>query len=92
MTDIKLIISAAAFCLTATAVSAMPVAPVAANTVARAEQVHWVCGPYRCWWRLRWWLLRPRILPSAPLLGPPLLSSLLVIDLGRSEQPRPSLQ
>ncbi len=51
MTKIKLIFSAAALCLTATAVSAMPIAPIATNNVASVEQVHWVCGPYRCWWR-----------------------------------------
>jgi hypothetical protein len=53
MTKIKLIFAAAALCggLTATAASAMPVAPVAANTVAGVEQVRWVCGPDRCWWR-----------------------------------------
>lgn len=53
MSKLKLMFTAAALCggLTATAVSAMPIAPVAANTAASVEQVHWVCGPYRCWWR-----------------------------------------
>jgi hypothetical protein len=46
MSKLKLMFTAAALCggLTATAVSAMQIAPVAANTVASVEQVHWVCG------------------------------------------------
>src|SRR5689334_13466807 len=37
--------------LTATAASAMPIAPIQADTAAQLEQVRWVCSPYRCWWR-----------------------------------------
>ena len=53
MRKLKLIFVAAALCggLTATAASAMPIAPVQADTPAQVEQVRWVCGPYRCWWR-----------------------------------------
>ena len=54
MSKTKLMIAAAVLCggLTATAASAMPIAPVPADTAAKIEQVRWVCGPYgRCWWR-----------------------------------------
>ncbi len=54
MSKIKFLFAAAALCggLTATAVSAMPVAPVSANTATNLEQVAWACGRYgRCWWR-----------------------------------------
>jgi hypothetical protein len=34
------------------AASAMPIAPMTStNTASNIEQVRWVCGPYRCWWR-----------------------------------------
>ena len=54
MSKTKLMIAAAILCggLTATAASAMPIAPVPADTAAKIEQVRWVCDPYgRCWWR-----------------------------------------
>ena len=54
MSKLRLMFTAAAICggLTATAVSAMPIAPAPADTAAKLEQVRWVCGPYgRCWWR-----------------------------------------
>lgn len=54
MRKIKLMFAAAALCggLTASAVSAMPVAPLPEYSTAKIEQVRWVCGPYgRCWWR-----------------------------------------
>jgi hypothetical protein len=53
MRKLKLIFVAAALCggLTATAASAMPIAPIQTDTAAQVEQVRWVCGPYRCWWR-----------------------------------------
>jgi hypothetical protein len=56
----KLRIATAAFALLAGAslmsgsASAMPIngqLPVATNTSAEIQQVRWVCGPYRCWWR-----------------------------------------
>jgi hypothetical protein len=50
----KLIFAGAAFCgvLTATTVSAAPIASLSANTGSNIEHVRWVCGPYgRCWWR-----------------------------------------
>jgi len=37
---------------------AMPVAPLqsASQEIAPAPQnVRWVCGPYRCWWRPNWY-------------------------------------
>jgi hypothetical protein len=55
MNKIKLIFATAALCggLTATtAASAMPIAPVPADSAANVEQVRWVCNPYgRCWWQ-----------------------------------------
>jgi hypothetical protein len=53
MSKTKLMIAAAILCggLTATAASAMPIAPVQADTTAQVEQVRWVCGPFRCWWQ-----------------------------------------
>jgi hypothetical protein len=31
--------------------SAMPVDNLADAAASNVEQVRWVCGPYRCWWR-----------------------------------------
>ncbi|MGB8610108.1 MAG: hypothetical protein WCD60_00485 [Pseudolabrys sp.] len=53
MNKIKLLVAAAALCggLTATAATAIPIAPMA-NSAANVEQVRWVCTGYgRCWWR-----------------------------------------
>jgi hypothetical protein len=54
MNRITLLVGAAALCggLTATAATAMPIAPVPANSAANIEQVRLVCNAYgRCWWR-----------------------------------------
>jgi hypothetical protein len=54
MRKIKLMFAAAALCggLTASAVSAMPIAPLPEYSTSKIEQVSWVCGPYgRCSWR-----------------------------------------
>jgi hypothetical protein len=48
--------------------SAMPVGPLkpAADAVQVApENVRWVCGPYRCWWRPNYGYWGPR-----PFYGP----------------------
>lgn len=37
------------------AVTAMPIANLQAQPAAKVEQVRWVCGPYRCWWRPNFW-------------------------------------
>ena len=37
--------------IAATPASAMPVAPLPSDAASNIEQVRWVCGPYRCWWR-----------------------------------------
>lgn len=44
--------------LCAASMAALPAAAMPVDNIARAtqananiEQVHWVCGPYRCWWR-----------------------------------------
>jgi hypothetical protein len=31
--------------------SAMPIAPLQGAVSSDVENVRWVCGPYRCWWR-----------------------------------------
>ena len=54
MNKIKLLVVASALCggLTATAATAMPIAPVPTNSAASIEQVRLVCNAYgRCWWR-----------------------------------------
>jgi len=54
MNKIKLLVVAAALCggLTATAATAMPIAPVPTKSAANIEQVRLVCNAYgRCWWR-----------------------------------------
>ncbi|HEY6024047.1 MAG TPA: hypothetical protein VIV34_07690 [Pseudolabrys sp.] len=53
MTKTKFVLGTAALCgtLIGTAASAAPIAPVPAINNANVEQVRWVCGPYRCWWR-----------------------------------------
>ena len=54
MNKIKLLVVAAALCggLTATAATAMPIAPVPTNSAANIEQVRLVCNAFgRCWWR-----------------------------------------
>ena len=42
--------------------AAMPVDNIARATQANAnvEQVHWVCGRYRCWWRPNYYY-HPRV-------------------------------
>ena len=42
-----------AILLSASAASAMPLDGLkpATEAVPAAENVAWVCGPYRCWWR-----------------------------------------
>ena len=53
MRKITLLFAATAICsgVTVTAASAVPIAPVPTGPAAKIEQVRWVCGPYRCWWR-----------------------------------------
>jgi len=54
MKKIKLLVVAAALCggLTATAATAMPIAPVPAGSTANVEQVRLVCNAYgRCYHR-----------------------------------------
>jgi hypothetical protein len=53
MTKMELMLGAAVLCsaVIGTAASAAPIAPITAAENANVEQVRWVCGPYRCWWR-----------------------------------------
>jgi len=44
--------------LISSAASAMPVSGLAGASSALAadvQNVRWVCGPYRCWWRPNYW-------------------------------------
>ncbi len=44
--------------LIAPAASAMPVSGLASASnqlSADVQNVRWVCGPYRCWWRPNYW-------------------------------------
>jgi hypothetical protein len=55
-----LIIGAAAIggVVLATSATAMPVAPLeslAQQSAAAPQEVRWVCGPFRCWWRPNWY-------------------------------------
>jgi hypothetical protein len=67
----KLRIATAAFAILAGAgmlagtASAMPINGQLAATpaVTDAQQVRWVCGPYRCWWR-------PGYYYGGPYIGP----------------------
>jgi hypothetical protein len=40
--------------------AAMPIDNLARGTHANIEQVHWVCGPYRCFWRSNYYYYGPR--------------------------------
>jgi hypothetical protein len=55
MSKLKLLCAAAVLCgsFVATAASAMPLVPLSSPAASSVdvEQVRWVCGPYRCWWR-----------------------------------------
>lgn len=58
MSKLKLVCAAAAICgsvvassFVATSASALPIAPIPADAATNVEQVRWVCGPYRCFWR-----------------------------------------
>jgi hypothetical protein len=51
---LKSAIAAAAMCaaaLVAAPASAMPISKLAVAAPAQVDQVRWVCGPIRCWWR-----------------------------------------
>ena len=56
MTKIKVLLASGAFSaaiLAAGTASAMPMSSLAsaASDVATTQQVRWVCGPFRCFWR-----------------------------------------
>jgi hypothetical protein len=61
MTKLKLLLATVALCggLGAVSASAMPIANLAQGLEANVENVRWVCGPYRCWWRPGWGYYRP---------------------------------
>ncbi len=67
MVRVKIAAAAVACLLTtgmAASVSAMPIngtLSAEAQTTQNVQQVRWVCGPYRCWWRPGpyWWPGRP---------------------------------
>lgn len=65
---LKTAIAAAALCSAAflsAPASAMPIDNLAAATPAQVDQVRWVCGPVRCWWRPG-----PRIVVGPRFYGP----------------------
>ncbi len=55
---VKTLIAAAALssaAMLATPASAMPTDNLAKAASTNIEQVRWVCGPFRCWWRPNYW-------------------------------------
>jgi hypothetical protein len=56
MTKLKLLLATVALCggLGTASASAMPIVNLAQDLKANVENVRWVCGPYRCWWRPGW--------------------------------------
>ena len=40
--------------------AAMPIANLPAAAPGHVENVRWVCGPYRCWWRPNYYAYGPR--------------------------------
>jgi hypothetical protein len=50
--------------LTSGTAAAMPIANLNAHQSANVEQVRWVCGPFRCWWR-------PNFYGAYDFYGPP---------------------
>lgn len=65
--SIKVLGAAAVFGLVVAAAgsaSAMPAAGLktaAAQVSTPAQDVRWICGPYRCWWRPGWGYYGPRV-------------------------------
>jgi len=51
MAAIGLLAAIGAACCTVQTATAMPVAPLGDAPAAALQDVRWVCGPYRCWWR-----------------------------------------
>ena len=53
MTKLRLMLATAALCggLWSVSASAMPIANLAQDVANNVENVRWVCGPFRCWWR-----------------------------------------
>ncbi len=49
--------------------AAMPVDNLARATHQNIEQVHWVCGRYRCWWSPNYYYRSAILRRSARLLG-----------------------
>ena len=51
---LKPLLTAGILCVSAMAAlpaTAMPIDNLAQAAPANVENVRWVCGPYRCWWR-----------------------------------------
>ena len=46
--------------------AAMPIIDLHAQTPAAVDQVRWVCGPYRCWWRPNYWAPGPYAFYAGP--------------------------
>ena len=59
----------AAALLTSPAAHAMPVGDLAAASAEISDgiqNVRWVCGPYRCWWRPNYFAYGPRFYYGPP--------------------------
>jgi hypothetical protein len=64
---LKYVAAAATLCsatMLAVPASAMPVDNLAGAMSGNAEQVRWVCGPVRCWWRPNFYGYGPRFYGS----------------------------
>jgi hypothetical protein len=60
---LKHVLTAGILCVSAMAAlpaTAMPIDNLAQAAPANVENVRWVCGPYRCWWRRNFYYA-PRI-------------------------------
>lgn len=73
MTKIKTAMAAAfalgaAALLTPPSAEAMPVGDpaVATANISGVQNVGWVCGPYRCWWRPNYFAYGPRFYYGPP--------------------------
>ncbi len=61
--SLKYLIAGGALCAATTAAlpaTALPVDSLAQSKLANVEQVRWVCGRYRCWWRPNYYAYGPR--------------------------------
>lgn len=61
---LKHLVAAGTLCVATMAAlpaTAMPIDNLAKAVPANVENVAWVCGPYRCWWRPNYYYYAPRV-------------------------------